>query len=264
MIDLTHIDPVAIHIGPLAIRWYGISYIVAIGIGWLLLRARARRPGSGWTATEVDDFIFYLALGVVLGGRIGYILFYNSHVYLQDPLAILRVWQGGMSFHGGLVGLFIASAWWARRTRRPFLQVCDFVTPAGPLGLFFGRLANFVNGELWGAPTTLPWGVVFPNGGPLPRHPTQLYEALLEGLLLFALVWWFARRERPVGSITGLFLIGYGLARFAVEFVREPDAQLGYLAFGWLTMGQVLSTPMLLIGSWLMLRSSANSGKAVR
>jgi phosphatidylglycerol---prolipoprotein diacylglyceryl transferase len=264
MIDLTHIDPVAVHIGPLAIRWYGISYIVAIGIGWLLLRARASRPGSGWPATEVDDIIFYLALGVVLGGRIGYILFYNSHVYLQDPLAILRVWQGGMSFHGGLVGLFIASAWWARRTRRPFLQVCDFVTPAGPLGLFFGRLANFVNGELWGATTTLPWGVVFPNGGPLPRHPTQLYEALLEGLLLFALVWWFARRERPVGSITGLFLIGYGLARFAVEFVREPDAQLGYLAFGWLTMGQVLSTPMLLIGSWLMLRSSGHSGNAAR
>jgi phosphatidylglycerol:prolipoprotein diacylglycerol transferase len=261
MIDLTQIDPVAFRIGPLAVRWYGISYIVAIGIGWLLMRSRAARPGSGWTRSEVDDFIFYLALGVVLGGRIGYILFYNFHVYVENPLAILRVWQGGMSFHGGLIGLFIASAWWARRTSRRFLQVCDFVTPCGPLGLFFGRLANFINGELWGAPTTLPWGVVFPNAGPLPRHPSQLYEGLLEGLVLFAIVWLYSRRSRPVGSVTGLFLIGYGLARFAVEFVREPDPQLGYLAFGWLTMGQVLSTPMILLGVWLIWRGGRGGGQ---
>lgn len=254
MIDLTKIDPVAFHIGPLAVRWYGISYIVAIGMGWMLMRLRARRAGSGWSGSEVDDFIFYLALGVVLGGRIGYILFYNFHVYLENPLAILKVWQGGMSFHGGLLGLFIASAWWARRTQRSFMQVCDFVTPCGPLGLFFGRVANFINGELWGAPTTLPWGVVFPNAGPLPRHPSQLYEGMLEGVLLFVIVWWFSSRPRPAGSVTGLFLIGYGLARFAVEFVREPDVQLGYLAFGWLTMGQVLSTPMILLGAWLIWR----------
>ncbi|MEZ5445318.1 MAG: prolipoprotein diacylglyceryl transferase [Gammaproteobacteria bacterium] len=253
MLPFPNIDPVAIHIGPLAVRWYGLSYLAGIALGWWLMRRRARAPGSGWTAEEVGDFIFYLALGAVLGGRIGYILFYNFDVYLRDPLAILRVWQGGMSFHGGLMGLFVASWWWARRTGRGFLQVCDFVVPAGPLGLFFGRVANFVNGELWGAPTQLPWGVVFPNGGPMPRHPSQLYEAFLEGIVLFAVLWWYSSRRRPAGSVTGLFLIGYGVARSLVEFVREPDAQIGYLAGDWLTMGQVLSLPMIALGIWLML-----------
>lgn len=254
MIPYPNIDPVAIRIGPLAVRWYGISYMVAIGFGWLLLRHRAQKVESGWTKDDADDLIFYLALGVVLGGRIGYILFYNFHEYMQSPLSIFKVWQGGMSFHGGLLGLFVACAWWARQKQRPFLRVCDFVTPAGPLGLFFGRIANFVNGELWGATTSLPWGMVFPNGGPLPRHPSQLYEAVLEGLVVFALVWWFARRPRPAGAVTGVFLIGYGIARFIVEFVREPDVQLGYLAWGWLTMGQVLSTPMIAIGVLLIAR----------
>ncbi|MCG3202699.1 MAG: Prolipoprotein diacylglyceryl transferase [Gammaproteobacteria bacterium] len=256
MLPFPNIDPVAFHIGPLAVRWYGISYLVGITLGWWLMRRRARAPDAGWTVAEVGDFIFYLALGAVLGGRIGYILFYNFDVYLRDPLAIFRVWQGGMSFHGGLIGLFIASGWWARKTRRGFLQVCDFVVPAGPPGLFFGRLANFINGELWGAPTQLPWGVVFPNGGPMPRHPSQLYEAALEGVVLFAMIWWYSGRPRPRGSVTGLFLIGYGAARSLVEFVREPDAQIGYLAGNWLTMGQVLSVPMIALGIWLMLRGS--------
>jgi phosphatidylglycerol:prolipoprotein diacylglycerol transferase len=252
MISFPRIDPVAFSIGPIQVRWYGISYMVGILLGWWLLRLRARRPGSGWTASEVADFIFYLALGGVLGGRLGYILFYNFHVYLQNPFSILKVWEGGMSFHGGLIGLFIASAWWAHKTKRPFLAVCDFVTPAGPLSLFFGRLANFVNGELWGAPTSLPWGMVFPNAGDLPRHPSQLYEAVLEGLLLFTIVWLYSSRERPAGAVTGLFLTGYGCARFLVEFVREPDAHLGYLAGGWLTMGQLLSMPMIAAGVVLM------------
>lgn len=254
MLSFPNIDPVAFHIGPLAVRWYGISYLVGISVGWWLMRRRARAPDSGWTASEVGDFIFYLALGAVLGGRIGYILFYNFGVYLHDPLAIFRVWQGGMSFHGGLIGLFLASWWWARKTRRGFLEVCDFVVPAGPLGLFFGRMANFINGELWGAPTQLPWGMVFPGGGPMPRHPSQLYEAVLEGIVLFAIIWWYSSRRRPRGSVTGLFLIGYGVARCLVEFVREPDAQIGYLAGDWLTMGQVLSVPMIALGIWLMLR----------
>jgi len=254
MLSFPNIDPVAFHIGPLAVRWYGISYLVGISVGWWLMRRRARAPDSGWTAGEVGDFVFYLALGAVLGGRVGYILFYNFGVYLQDPLAIFRVWQGGMSFHGGLIGLFVASWWWARKTRRGFLEVCDFVVPAGPLGLFFGRMANFINGELWGAPTQLPWGMVFPGGGPMPRHPSQLYEAVLEGIVLFAIIWWYSSRRRPRGSVTGLFLIGYGVARCLVEFVREPDAQIGYLAGDWLTMGQVLSVPMIALGIWLMLR----------
>lgn len=256
MLPFPNIDPVAIHIGPLAVRWYGISYLVGIAVGWWLMRRRARAPDSGWTAGEVGDFVFYLALGAVLGGRVGYILFYNFGVYLQDPLAIFRVWQGGMSFHGGLIGLFVASWWWARKTRRGFLEVCDFVVPAGPLALFFGRMANFINGELWGAPTQLPWGMVFPGGGPMPRHPSQLYEAVLEGVVLFAIIWWYSGHRRPRGSVTGLFLIGYGVARSLVEFVREPDAQIGYLAGDWLTMGQVLSVPMIALGLWLMLRAN--------
>lgn len=228
--------------------------MVGILIGWALMRWRANRPGSGWTADEVGDLIFYLALGGVLGGRLGYILFYNFGTYLQDPLAILRVWEGGMSFHGGVIGVAIACWWWARKAKRTFLEVGNFLTPAGILPFFFGRLANFINAELWGAPTTLPWGVVFPNAGPLPRHPSQLYEAVLEGLVLFIVVWIYSSKPRPPGAVIGLFLIGYGCIRFLIEFVREPDAHLGYLAGGWLTMGQVLSVPMIVIGIVLMVR----------
>ncbi len=256
MIPFPAIDPVAVHLGPLAIRWYGLAYAAGIFSAWWLMRSRVARPGSGWTEDQVGDFIFYAALGLVLGGRLGYVLFYNFSQYVRDPLAVFKVWQGGMSFHGGLIGALTAAALYARKTGKRFFEVTDRVAPVVPIGLFFGRIANFINGELWGAPTDLPWGVVFPDpaAGDIPRHPSQLYEALLEGLVLFAFLWIFSRKPRPAGVVSGAFLIGYGVARFLVEFVRVPDAHLGYLAFGWLTMGQVLTVPMLLAGLWLCAR----------
>ncbi len=256
MIPFPGIDPVAVHIGPLAIRWYGLAYVTGILSAWWLMKGRAVRPGSGWSEDQVGDFIFYAALGLVIGGRLGYTLFYNFHVYVKDPLAVFKVWQGGMSFHGGLIGVLLAAAWYARKAGKRFFEVTDLVAPVVPIGLLLGRLANFVNGELWGAPTDLPWGVVFPDpaAGDIPRHPTQIYEAVLEGVLLFAWLWTFSKKPRPMGVVSGAFLVGYGAARFLVEFVRVPDVQLGYLALGWLTMGQVLTIPMLLAGLWLCLR----------
>jgi len=260
MLPFPNIDPVAIHIGPLAIRWYGLSYLLGFVIAWWLLQRRARQPRSGWPPQEVSDLIFYGAMGAVLGGRLGYMLFYNLPAYLEDPFAILKVWQGGMSFHGGLIGIAVGLWLFARKTGKRFIQMADFLTPAGPVGLFLGRLANFINGELWGAPTDQPWGVIFPDprAGGVPRHPSQLYEAFLEGLVLFVILWLFSRRPRPAGAVLGLFLVGYGSFRFLVEFVRVPDVQLGYLAFGWLTMGQVLCIPMILIGGALLLNAYRN------
>lgn len=253
MIRFPAIDPVAVHLGPVAIHWYGLSYVAGIALAWAWLRRRAAR-GGGWTPEEVGDLVFYAALGGVLGGRIGYILFYNFDAYLADPLAIFAVWQGGMSFHGGVIGMVTAIALLARARQRSFLEISDFLVPAVPIGLGLGRVANFVNQELWGAPTDLPWGVLFSNpaAGGVPRHPSQLYEALLEGLLLFVVLNLLARRAPPRGVLTGAFLAGYAILRGAIEFVREPDAQLGYLAWGWLTMGHVLSAPMLLAGLVLM------------
>lgn len=255
MIPFPHIDPVAFKVGPVAVHWYGLSYIVGIALGWGLLHERAGRSDGRWTRDQVADLVFYAALGGVLGGRLGYILFYNFESYLADPLAILRVWQGGMSFHGGALGMSLALAWYARAGKRPFLELADFLVPVIPIGLGLGRLANFVNQELWGAPTTLPWGVVFTNpaAGGVARHPSQIYEALLEGLLLFVILNLVARRPRPTGLLLGLFLMFYGLFRFAVEFVREPDAHIGYLAFDWFTMGQLLSLPMVIIGLVLII-----------
>jgi len=269
MLTYPHIDPVIISIGPLKIRWYGLMYLVGLLGAWWLGRRRARRPGSGWRPEQVDDLLFYGALGVVLGGRIGYVLFYGLQGWIEDPLRILRVWEGGMSFHGGLLGVILALWLYARRQGLPLFRVTDFVAPLVPLGLFAGRIANFINGELWGAPTRLPWGMQvecarfvslcrdklgLPAGTHLspPLHPTQLYEALLEGALLFLILWLFSARPRPRMAVSGLFLLGYGLFRFAVEFVRMPDVQLGYLAFGWLTMGQLLSLPMILLGLALL------------
>lgn len=253
-------DPVAVSIGPVQVHWYGLMYLVGFAGGWWLGRHRARRPGSGWRPVEVGDLLFYVAVGVILGGRLGYVLFYNLSYYWSHPLEILFIWSGGMSFHGGLLGVIAAMALYGRATRRGFWQVADFVAPLVPLGLGAGRLGNFINQELWGRVTDLPWGVVFDTGGPLPRHPSQLYEAFLEGVVLFGLLWWYSTRPRPAGRVSGLFLLGYGLSRFAVEFVREPDPQLGYLAFGWVTMGQVLSLPMLLFGAWLLWRRVPRSG----
>lgn len=255
MIPFPHIDPVAFKVGPVAVHWYGLSYIVGIALGWGLLHDRAARSDGRWTSEQVADLVFYAALGGVLGGRLGYILFYNFDSYLANPLGIFKVWQGGMSFHGGALGMSLALAWYARASKRPFLELADFLVPVIPIGLGLGRLANFVNQELWGAPTTLPWGVVFTNpaAGGVARHPSQIYEALLEGLLLFVILNLVARRPRPTGMLLGLFLMFYGMFRFAVEFVREPDAHIGYLAFDWFTMGQLLSLPMVIIGLVLII-----------
>ena len=254
--NLPQIDPVALSIGSLQLRWYGLMYLAGFGLGWFLGRWRASRPGSGWTAADVDDLLTCVMIGIILGGRIGYVLFYDLPVYVQDPMEILRIWNGGMSFHGGLLGVLGAFWYFARTRGRTFLEVSDFIAPLVPQGLFFGRLGNFINGELWGKVSDVPWAMVFPSGGPYPRHPSQLYEALLEGLLLFFMVWFFSAKQRKPGAVSGLFALGYAIFRFAVEFVRVPDVQLGYLAFGWLTMGQLLCLPLMIAGVWLLCRKA--------
>ncbi|MBE6441836.1 MAG: prolipoprotein diacylglyceryl transferase [Desulfovibrio desulfuricans] len=254
--NLPHIDPVAFSIGNLQLRWYGLMYLAGFALGWVLGRRRAARPGSGWTPPDVDDLLTCVMIGIIIGGRLGYVLFYDLPVYLADPMEILRIWNGGMSFHGGLLGVLAAFWYFAHARGRSFLEVSDFIAPLIPQGLFFGRLGNFINGELWGKVSDLPWAVIFPGGGPAPRHPSQLYEALLEGPALFVLVWIFSAKKRKVGAVSGLFAVGYAVFRFAVEFVRVPDAQLGYLAFGWLTMGQLLCVPLFLAGLWLLCRKA--------
>jgi phosphatidylglycerol---prolipoprotein diacylglyceryl transferase len=244
------IDPVAFSIGPLDIRWYGLSYIVGILLAWWLLRLRG--PRNGWSHEQIADLVFYCVLGVIIGGRLGSVLFYNLPYYLDNPLAVIRIWEGGMSFHGGMLGVLAAIWWVGQSQQRSFFSITDFTAPVIPVGLFFGRLGNFMNGELWGKPTDLPWGVIFPAADNVARHPSQLYQAFLEGLALFAIMWWFSARPRPAMAVSGLFLLGYGGFRFLVEFVRVPDAQLGYLAFGWVTMGQVLSLPMILFGAFFI------------
>ena len=254
--NLAQIDPVALSIGSLQLRWYGLMYLAGFGLGWMLGRWRASRPGSGWTGPDVDDLLTCVMIGIILGGRLGYVLFYDLPVYINDPMEIMRIWNGGMSFHGGLLGVLGAFWYFARTRGRTFLEVSDFIAPLIPQGLFFGRLGNFINGELWGKVSDVPWAIVFPGAGPLPRHPSQLYEAALEGLLLFIMVWVFSRKPRKVGAVSGLFAFGYGVFRFAVEFVRMPDVQLGYLAFGWLTMGQLLCVPLIVAGAWLLCRKA--------
>ncbi|MGD8644011.1 MAG: prolipoprotein diacylglyceryl transferase, partial [Chromatiales bacterium] len=219
---------------------------------WWLGKRRARRADSPVSPEQVGDMLFYGALGVVLGGRIGYVLFYNFPAFVDDPLMLFRVWQGGMSFHGGLLGVLLVAWLVGRKYGVGFWRITDFVAPMIPIGLGAGRIGNFLNGELWGRVADLPWAMVFPGAGPDPRHPSQLYQALLEGLVMFVILWVFSSRPRPLRAVSGLFLILYGLFRFAVEFVREPDAHLGFIAFGWLTMGQLLTLPMILFGLWLM------------
>ncbi len=248
------IDPVLIQIGPVAIRWYALAYVVGIVIGWRLALRIANRPGSAVRPIEIDDLVVWATLGIILGGRIGYVLFYNLPYYLDDPVRILEVWTGGMSFHGGLIGVSLALVLFARNRQIPLLPLADLVALVVPIGLLFGRLANFVNGELWGRPSDLPWAMVFPGDEEhQPRHPSQLYEAALEGLVLFLVMMVLDRLgvRRRSGLATGCFLVGYALARATCEFFREPDGQLGFLAFGT-TMGQLLCIPMGLAGLWLI------------
>lgn len=271
MIFFNDIDPIAVQVGPLGIHWYGLMYLGGFVAGYWL---GARRVAAGRLVATKDaygDLMFYAMLGVILGGRIGYLLFY-SHEWLRDPLMVLKVWEGGMSFHGGLLGVILATVIWSRKQQRRFWDTIDFVAPLVPIGLGLGRLGNFIGGELWGAKTNAGWGVVFPSAladlgastqelramfeqGLLnaeARHPTQLYEAFLEGVVMFAVLWWYSAKPRPRYAVSGLFALMYGLFRFAIEFVRQPDAQLGYLAFGWVTMGQLLSVPLIATGLALL------------
>jgi phosphatidylglycerol---prolipoprotein diacylglyceryl transferase len=273
MLTYPAIDPIILSLGPLAIRWYGLMYVIGFAAAWWLARRRAAQPGSTWKPTDVDDVIFFAAIGVILGGRLGWILFYGGEQAIDDPLTIVRIWEGGMSFHGGLIGGIIAVWVFARRRERRLADVLDFLAPLPGIGILAGRIGNFINGELWGKPTSAPWGftvdpaLVHPVQAAeaqrlcerfsidpcvLHVHASQLYEGLLEGLALFVILWWFTSRPRPRLAPTGLFLICYGIFRFAVEFVRVPDEDRGYLLFDWVTMGQILSTPMVIAGVFLM------------
>ena len=259
MLSYPAIDPIAFSVGPLfglgplRVHWYGIMYLIGFSAAWLLAQLRARRPGSPIERQQIDDLIVYAALGVIIGGRFGYVLFYNFDKLIADPLWLFRLWEGGMSFHGGLLGVLAALALFAFRIHRPFLAIADFVAPLVPIGLGLGRLGNFIGQELWGRATALPWGVIFPRDPEhLVRHPSQLYQATLEGLVLFTVLFWYSRRPRPAGAVGGLFLVLYGVFRLVAEFFREPDRQVGFDLFDWLTRGQLLSLPMILAGALLM------------
>jgi len=269
MLTYPDISPIIFSIGPLAIRWYGMMYVVGFVLGWWLARLRSRRPDSPISPQQVDDLVFYAMLGVILGGRLGYILFYGFDQLVADPLYLFKIWEGGMSFHGGLIGVMFAMWLYGRRLGHPMLRMTDFVAPLVPLGLGFGRIGNFINGELWGGPAAnVAWAMrVRCDGTPgrvelcqdklglapgvewtPPLHPSMLYEAALEGFVLFAILWAFSARPRPYMAVSGMFLVGYGVFRFFVEFYRMPDVGLGYLLFDWVTMGQILSAPMIIAG----------------
>ncbi|SHL36327.1 prolipoprotein diacylglyceryl transferase [Phytopseudomonas punonensis] len=252
MLPYPNIDPVALDLGFLQIHWYGLMYLVGIGGAWFLASRRLNAFDPTWSKEKLSDLVFWVAMGVIVGGRLGYVLFYDLPAYIANPLLILEVWKGGMSFHGGLIGVMLATLWFARRNGKSFFELMDFIAPLVPIGLGAGRIGNFINAELWGKVSDVPWAMVFPTGGPLPRHPSQLYQFALEGVALFVILWIYSRKPRPTMAVSGLFAVCYGIFRFIVEFVRVPDAQLGYLAWGWLTMGQVLCVPMVLAGLGLM------------
>lgn len=248
-------DPVAFRWGAFQVHWYGVMYLLGFTAAWLLGHYRIKKQPGIWRPVMVDDILLYGAMGVILGGRLGYVFFYDLTFYLQHPQTILYLWQGGMSFHGGLIGVCLAMALFAKRNKLPYLAVGDFVAPLVPIGLGAGRLGNFINGELWGKVSTVPWAMVFPQAGPLPRHPSQLYEALLEGLVLFFVMWCYTSKPKPRGAASGVFLMGYGFFRCISELFRQPDIQWHYLAWNWLTMGQLLSVPMVVIGLFLWMRA---------
>jgi phosphatidylglycerol:prolipoprotein diacylglycerol transferase len=251
MLTFPNIDPVAFAIGPIKVHWYGLMYLLAFLCAWLLAHWRTKHYKLNWSSAQISDLIFYAALGVVLGGRIGYMLFYNTHEFLLKPWILFKVWEGGMSFHGGLIGVVLALSLFARRVGKTLFEVGDFIAPLVPIGLGFGRLGNFINGELWGRVTQLPWGLIYPHVDQEPRHPSELYELGLEGVLLFVVVWIYASKPRAPGRVSAVFLIGYAFCRLLAECFRQPDQQLGFIAFGWLTMGQLLSLPMLAVGVFL-------------
>jgi phosphatidylglycerol---prolipoprotein diacylglyceryl transferase len=255
---LPAIDPVFLRLGPLEFRWYGLMYIIGFLAAYFIIKSQVKRRGMGLSTDAVADIVFFIAMGVVLGGRSGYILFYNLSWYLAHPLKVFAVWEGGMSFHGGFLGAVVAALYIFRKNGLGFVQMADIVALTVPVGLGLGRLGNFINGELYGRVTSHPFGVVFPGGGPLPRHPSQLYEALLEGVLLFTVLWCLSRLKTPQGTLFWSFVAGYGLVRFCVEFFREPDQQLGFL-WGGATMGQLLSLPMLVVGVIMIVRGYLRS-----
>ncbi len=262
MITYPEINPIALSLGPLQIHWYGITYLVAFAGFWFFARLKTKQAHVNWNYEEIDDLLFYGALGVVLGGRIGYTLFYNLDYFLQHPFILFQVQKGGMSFHGGLLGVLLAMWLFARKTHKDFFTVTDFIAVMVPFGLAAGRIGNFINAELWGRPTDLPWAMIFPTDPlGLPRHPSMLYEFFLEGVILFTLLWFYSRKKRPQRAVSGLFLIVYSLFRTSIEFVRQPDAQMGdkgFIAMDWLTMGMILSFPMFLLGSYLFWSSYQN------
>ncbi|HEX5379617.1 MAG TPA: prolipoprotein diacylglyceryl transferase [Phenylobacterium sp.] len=260
-------DPVLIHLGPIAIRWYALAYVAGILLGWRyvagLVKAERLWPRRGPAATtlQIDDLILWITLGVIVGGRLGHVFFYTPELIWTDPVEILKTWHGGMSFHGGALGVLVAVVAFARVNRLDMFRLGDVITAAAPIGLFFGRIANFINGELWGRPTTVPWAIVFPDGGPMPRHPSQLYEAALEGLVLFLVLRWATHGAKLLdrrGVVAGMFFLGYGLSRIALENVRQPDAYMPDFPLG-LTMGMLLSAPMVLGGAWLIWRGMAEA-----
>ncbi|HTF98894.1 MAG TPA: prolipoprotein diacylglyceryl transferase [Cellvibrio sp.] len=279
MLQYPDIDPIAFTLfedpiqignmtfGPLSVHWYGIMYLLAFTSAWLIAIYRTRIPGSPVTKTQVENLITYGAFGVILGGRCGYVLFYNFDKWLADPLWLFRVWEGGMSFHGGLIGVIVAMIIYSRRINQSFVSVMDFVAPIVPLGLGFGRLGNFIGQELWGRISDSPWAMVFPKAMDpvgVARHPSQLYQAVLEGLVLFIIVFWFSAKPRPRGVVSGVFLIGYSLFRFGVEFVREPDQGIGFDLLGWMTRGQLLCVPMFLLGVGLIIYAYGFTAKSAR
>lgn len=256
MIVLPKINPLMLKIGPLKIHWYGVMYLIGFIAAWLLATYRAKKSNGLWNSEQISDLIFYGIIGVLVGGRLGYVLFYNFSLYMAHPLQIFAVWDGGMSFHGGLAGVIIAFFIFGKKNSKNLFQVGDFIAPMVPIGLGAGRIGNFINGELWGKVSSLPWAMIFPDDPThLPRHPTELYEFLLEGVLLFIILWIYSLKPRPRMAISGYFLLLYGIFRFLVEFLRLPDPQLGYIAWGWLTMGQILSIPMIGFGIFFLCRA---------
>ncbi|MFZ9034606.1 MAG: prolipoprotein diacylglyceryl transferase [Francisellaceae bacterium] len=253
MLMYPNIDPVAFSIGPLKVHWYGIMYLIGFAGAWVLALVRSRKPWAPVKKDQVSDLIFYAAMGVIIGGRLGYMLFYDLMNFITHPWIVFRVWDGGMSFHGGLIGVVLALSLFCRRYKCNVFDVLDFIAPMVPIGLGAGRLGNFINGELWGRVTDSSFGMVFPTGGPLPRYPSQLLELFLEGICLFIILWFLSRKQRPRLFISANFLLFYGLFRFIAEFFRQPDPQMGYILFNWMTMGQILSLPMIIAGLIILL-----------